>query len=395
MTQKPQLGDATKVYNAIRQHLDQCPWNDKRNADTLAWMVTGAIQTQSSNPPDWVALVQSKALKAKSVEERFNRFNNNTFFNAHHIFAVLIKETLKNWGDEQIPIALDTIMLFDRYCIVQTSVLYRGRAQAISWRVLEHDSAMVHFLDLLDVLNETKTILDELKIKNVLFLADRGFADTKLMRYLECFGWSYRIRIKANFGLYSPQKKLLCRVGQVQLPLGVAKHYQNVFLTKEYLGLVHVALANPIGSKDKWFVVSNEPTTNQTFHEYGWRFQFEEGVRDSKSGGFNLEDTGLRDAVKLENFMLVQAIAMMFLISEGTRVVELGLRRSVDPHWKRGLSYLQIGWRFVKRVLSDGAELVLRLGLVAGADPDPIVVSKKVNPLIGLKSFTMAFRVFS
>lgn len=42
---------------------------------------------------------------------------------------------------------------------------------------------------------------------SVRFLADRGFADTQLMRYLrETLGWHYCIRIKSNSWIYRPGK---------------------------------------------------------------------------------------------------------------------------------------------------------------------------------------------
>ena len=56
--------------------------------------------------------------------------------------------------------------------------------------------------------------------------------------------------------------------------------------------------------------------------------------------------------MKLERMVLIHAIGMLFSISEGTSVVEDGLRRQVDPHWKRGLSYLQIGLRSLRDSLN-------------------------------------------
>lgn len=42
---------------------------------------------------------------------------------------------------------------------------------------------------------------------SVRFLADRGFADTQLMRHLrETLGWHYRIRINCNSWIYRPGK---------------------------------------------------------------------------------------------------------------------------------------------------------------------------------------------
>jgi hypothetical protein len=37
----------------------------------------------------------------------------------------------------------------------------------------------------------------------------------------------------------------------------------------------------------------------------------------------------------------VISTATLFLVSEGLHIVEQDLRRRVDPHWQRGLSYLK------------------------------------------------------
>ena len=220
------------------------------------------------------------------------------------------------------------------------------------------------------------------------------------MQRLKDFGWSYRIRIKASFGIYSPDKQFLCKIGQVALESGQAKYYQNVRLTAQHFGLVHVALARPEGVNELWAVVSDEPTSEQTFVEYGWRFQIEECFLDDKRGAFNLEDSGLRDAESLERLLLVLGVTMLLLVSEGTQVVSSGSRRVVDAHWARGLSYLKIGWRWVRRAIAVGTTIFERVVLVGGDDPEPLGVRKRLGvtaakAIAGLQGRTFAFRVFS
>ena len=247
----------------------------------------------------------------------------------------------------------------------------------------------------------------------MIFLADRGFADISLMQRLKDFGWSYRIRIKASFNIYSPDQKLLCKVGQIALLArktapdgllalepGQAKYYQSVRLTAQHFGLTHVALARPEGVNELWAVVSDEPTSEQTFVEYGWRFQIEECFLDDKSGAFNLEDSGLRDAESLERLLLVLGVTMLLLVSEGTQVVMLGSRRAVDAHWSRGLSYLKIGWRWVRRAIAVGTAIFERIVLVGGDDPEPLGFRKRsgvtaAKAIAGLRGRTFAFRVSS
>jgi len=60
----------------------------------------------------------------------------------------------------------------------------------------------------------------------------------------------------------------------------VAQLEQNFALlsrvTKARYGLVHVALAHHYPSQERWYVVSDQPTTTDTFVEYGLRFDIED-----------------------------------------------------------------------------------------------------------------------
>ena len=70
-------------------------------------------------------------------------------------------------------------MLWNTYCLIRLSVIDRGRAVPLVWRVIEHGSAAVSLETYQDLLHEAKSRLP-LACK-VVFLADRGFADTQWM----------------------------------------------------------------------------------------------------------------------------------------------------------------------------------------------------------------------
>jgi hypothetical protein len=67
-------------------------------------------------------------------------------------------------------------------------------------------------------------------------------------------------------------------------------------------------------------IVSDEPTTLQTFAQYRLRFQVEESFLDLKSNGFNLEASRLRDKFALTQLCGVIALTMLFLFCKALRV---------------------------------------------------------------------------
>ena len=70
------------------------------------------------------------------------------------------------------------------------------------------------------------------------------------------------------------------------------------------------------------------------------------------------------------------AVATLYLVSQGTKVVQQGKRRWVDPHWFRGHSYLKIGWHWVLRALTRGEELINHFALSFEPDPEPAMASR-------------------
>lgn len=153
---------------------------------------------------------------------------------------------------------------------------------------------------------------------------------------------------------------------------------QSVALTKtRTLNGLHLALARDPLSRQVWMIVSDESTTLQTFREYGERFQIEEELLDEKSNGFQLERCEIRSAPALSRLCFVMAVATLILTVQGQQVVAAGKRRWVDAHWKRGNSYLRIGWNWLKGALHQGWRLFPTLFLNGYADPEPASASRK------------------
>ncbi len=279
-------------------------------------------------------------------------------------------------------------MLWNTYCLMRISVIYRGRAVPLVWRVIEHGSAAVSFETYQALLDEAKSRLPF--ACQIVFLADRGFADTQLMGYLRELGWHWRIRIKCTFWIHPCHQKSF-QVGEIDLKPGHMTFWQEVAITDKRFGPVHLAVAQPVGD-DTWYVISDEPAELKTLQEYGLRFDIEENFLDDKSNGFQLESSLIRSAQALERLCFVLAITTLYLVSLGTDVVTQGKRRLVDPHWFRGASYLKIGWKWVTYALMRGYELSTSAYLRSEPDPEPAMASKKQDAKRRQSRFVFAYQ---
>ena len=371
------MENSSRLYRVIVTLLSSSKeWADLRHLYTLVWMVIGLIHSGSVNLSKWAMYVQSRANFAQSKQRRFSRWLHNPRINVQRLYSPLIQAALKGWKEELLYLSLDTSMLWNQYCLIRVAVVYRGRAVPVAWRVLEHPSSSVKIQSYQDLLKRVARLMP-VKVK-VILLGDRGFIDTKLMRYIrQQLGWSYRIRIKNDFWIRRPGKGW-CQVKDFHWGRGQAQLLQNVLLHKtDPYGPLNLALACEGISGELWYIVSNEPTTLQTFREYGLRFDIEESFLDDKSNGFELESSQIRNATALSRLCLVLGIATLYLTAQGTEVVAQGKRRWVDPHWFRGSSYLKIGWNWVKTALTQGWELFETLILPSNIDPSPAMASRR------------------
>jgi hypothetical protein len=270
------MKNAPRKYDLVLEFIRQCPWADYRHGLVLAWMVVGLIEAGCVNLTQWLSSVETEAEYAQSTQRRFSRWMHNSRIHPMHLYRPLIKWALSKWSEPELYLAFDTSMLWNRFCVIRLTVVYRGRAIPVTWRVLEHGSSSVKLAVYQDLLARVAKEVIPPGVK-VVFLADRGFGDGKLLNYLrDTLKWHYRIRLKERCLFWSARQGW-SQGKQFHLGAGQALLFHQVRLFKRQpVHNVHLALAREARSGQVWFIVSSEPTSLQTFREYGLRFDIEE-----------------------------------------------------------------------------------------------------------------------
>ena len=370
------MSNSTPIYDQLfsflRQHSQS---KDLRHLKALAWMVNALICSGQLSLSAWEPYVTSRAQKAQSVERRWRRFLDNVRVRVEWLYLPLVVAALSGWKSHRLYLALDTTVLWDRYCMIHLSVVCCGRAVPLLWKVLEHGSAAVAFQEYKVLLRKARWLLRH--HPDVMLLADRGFANHDLMAWLRRSRWHYCLRLPCDVLLHGP-RKYPTEVGQLWPRLGEATFYRNVGLWSDGLHRCNLVLATVQGAKEPWAVITDEPPTLETLWQYALRFRIEELFLDSKSGAFELEDSRLRSTEALERLYLVAAVALLYATTQGMAVQIAGLRTQVDPHWRRGISYLKIGLRWLRGVLSKGRELLAPIPLLP-KDPQPCFASNRTQ----------------
>ena len=94
---------------------------------------------------------------------------------------------------------------------------------------------------------------------------------------------------------------------------------------------MHLAVARPHGTKEVWYVLSDEPTDGKTLEEYGLRVDIEENFLDDKSNGFPREASVIRDAQALHRLCLVVALTTLYLLLKGVKSSNKASAVSLTP----------------------------------------------------------------
>jgi len=363
------------LMNAIVPVLPRSIYHDIRRVVTLAWAVTGLCRKGTVRLSAWAEEVTSSAHYAASKVRRFARFLHNPAINPAHWYPPLLRAALRDWtAGTRAYVALDTTVLAP-FVLIRASLIYRGRAIPLAWRALRRTSAMVSFDAYRPVLDQVRAIVPSGVIITV--LADRGFLHEQLITYTRQHGWHFRLRMTSDT-LVQCAHQATKAVSQLRPPLGHAHFYHQVALFGTAIGPVHLALASPPDQPtDPWYIVSDETTDLHTLDEFALRFDIEESFLDDKSGAFQVQTNELTTPEALERLFLILAIATLHCTSIGVGVVRAQVRRWVDTHWDRGLSYLKIGWRWVNQQYRNGWCAFRAFWLDPAPDPEPAIASRR------------------
>jgi Transposase DDE domain len=184
----------------------------------------------------------------------------------------------------------------------------------------------------------------------VVIVADRGFQRVAFLQYLDAQGFSYVIRLKGDAcveaGGYSGKlREYALEAGQCFKLSKVIYHK-----TQRYELKVVLNCERRDGKVCSWMLATNlGVTARQAVAIYARRFWCEESFRDQKQE-FDLEGVRVKQAARLENLLLVLAMALMILAVIGMRGNKLACAEKFCPRKKQQvlLSWAQIALNLLR-----------------------------------------------
>jgi hypothetical protein len=293
-------------------------------------------------------------------------------------FVPLLSWIVGLWTAEQIALTLDATSLGDQFVVLAVCVVYRGCGIPVAWTILRAQNKRAWRGEWLRLLRLLRPAIP--CAWTVLVLADRGLYARWLFRRIVRLGWhpflrinqgcKFRVQGQAQFVWLS---ELVGQIGQRWRGAGTA------FASKGcQLDCTLVAWWGE-GHKEPWFVLTDLPPAGCDAQWYGLRSWCEQVFKCTKRGGWQWQQTQMREPGRVARLWLALAVATLWMITIGSALelgpsdqeadlpdlrVLLGLAGVRRP---RRLRLFRLGWLWLLVQLIQGQPVMLPRRLV----PEP------------------------
>ena len=236
-------------------------------------------------------------------------------------FGPLLQWILAWWPADQprLALALDATTLKKRFTVLVISVVYRGCAIPVAWKVVgaeQKGAWQPHWMKLLETLEDRVP-----EQWTVLVTLDRGLYASWLYSKIVSLGWQPFMRINKQ-GNFRPQGASKFRSLATAAPeVGSAWCGQVDCFSGEVSRLQCTRLSRwDQGYEEVWLIVTDLSPTQATAVWYGMRTWIEGGFKDTKRGGWGCHQTKMVDPERAERLWLAIAVATLWAVSVGGEV---------------------------------------------------------------------------
>ncbi len=275
----------------------------------LADLVATVLTSRSVNTAEWQSVLPRQDCDDKSKERYISRFLANPLIQPLKVMGGFAPEVLTGLSSNgrTVVLMLDQSKISDGFECLMVSLRLGERAIPVAWRVVETEGNIGF--------NVQKPLLDAVYNMvpagiSILLAADRFYGTSALIGWCQEQGWDYRIRLKGN---------LILKHQGGEITTGEAAAQAITALHDAELGQVvtHIGIIQEDGHPEPWIIaMSEKPTTGRTL-DYGMRWGIEALFSDLKSRGFDMTQTQLQHADRIERLLLVLTVATYWAVSAG------------------------------------------------------------------------------
>jgi hypothetical protein len=232
-------------------------------------------------------------------------------------FGPLIRWVLKGWQSDQLALALDATALADRFTVLSISVVYRGTACPVAWKIMPANVRHAWKPEWIALLRLVHPFVPA--GWNVIVMSDRGLYARWLYQEIVALDWHPLMRItrvgrfrKSGSRSDASVTALVRRPGQRWKGRGTA------FPKKRRTRLDCTLFACwESGYKEPWFIVSDLDPDQGEGLWYAMRSWTEHGYKMFKSQGWHWDKSRMTDPARASRLWLVLAVATRYVLGVG------------------------------------------------------------------------------
>lgn len=235
-------------------------------------------------------------------------------------FGPLLGWLVRLLGDAEhrLALALDATSLGDRWIVLSVSVLVRGCAIPVAWKVLPahaKGSWRPYWEGLLERL-QGRVPADWL----VVVLADRGLYARWLYEAIMRCGWHPFLRLNLGVKVRPVGAESFDWVSRWVGQVGASwKGEVDCFVQKKSRLHCTLLVEWQAGYEHPWVVITDLPAEEATIAWYALRAWIEAGFKDLKRGGWGWHHSKMREANRVERLWLAMAVAFVWTVAVGSQ----------------------------------------------------------------------------
>ena len=309
------MSTVKRLAEEVAQGLNELlPALNKPVVRKLSLAVGAMIEGQTPNTVELSNLLPLDIERQDMREQWLRRLLSSPALRCETVMAPFAQAALKRAGKngQVILLSMDQTDLGDRMAVLMITVRVGDRSLPLLWQA-EAGAANIGFATQQALLERVLNWLPD--GAPVMLLADRFYASVGLFDWLTAQGWQYRLRLKGNL-LVDPGVGDETTTGE--LAQNVTERYvPNVRLFGRGEVMTQIGIVHETGHPEPWIIAMECTPTRAAVMDYGARWAIEPTFADFKSRGFELADSQLQHADRLERLLLIMALAMHWCVRMG------------------------------------------------------------------------------
>ena len=241
-----------------------------------------------------------------------SRVLGNDLIEVDAVMAPFAREVLERAaeGGGPVVLAIDQSQANAAHQLLMVSLQLGGRALPLAWRV-RRAKGTLGFDVQKAVLEAVVALLG--KDVRVLLMGDRFYGSPALIGWCREQGWGWRLRCKESL--------IVLDANGEETTLGACfargeRLLSDVLVTRRQ-ARTNIAMVHGEGHKEPWIIALSDPPTTERAAEYRQRWGIEAMFSDYKTRGFNLEDSQIERADRLDRLVMVLSLALYWAVSTG------------------------------------------------------------------------------